>query len=209
MKAWMLRSERPRLLTYCRSPDSAQTSGTAGRCHSSGSWVCTCLEEIRREGTASFLGYGLGLWARLTCRQDELPILGHFDGGGHSGHLKVLDELDPALDVWRETSLQKRLNIRPIIQSVVLKKTNICLTYRHLSSVTVFSSDLTATVTKGQRSVWFCTKMTNLIKAIYDRKCVVVFHLVKRKLKGPGLRCAVETNGAADLWGWASLSTSC
>lgn len=31
------------LLTYRLNPDSAQTSGTTGRCHSSESWVCKCL----------------------------------------------------------------------------------------------------------------------------------------------------------------------
>lgn len=41
--------------------------------------------------------------APLTRSQDELAVLGHLDGGGHSWHFKVLDELNPALDVCRGT----------------------------------------------------------------------------------------------------------
>lgn len=37
--------------------------------------------------------------SHLTCCQDEVPVPGHFDGGRHCGHLKVLNELNPALDV--------------------------------------------------------------------------------------------------------------
>ena len=36
----------------------------------------------------------------LTCSKYELPIPWHFDGGAHRGHVEVLDELNPALNVW-------------------------------------------------------------------------------------------------------------
>lgn len=93
-------------LTYCQNPDSAQTSVTAGRCRSSGSEVCTCLEQ--RGNTEWNLFCSVTCCAssqknehELTCSQDELAVLGHLDWGGHSWHFKVLDELNPALDVWR------------------------------------------------------------------------------------------------------------
>lgn len=41
---WRLYNKRICLLTYHLNPDSAQTSGTVGRCHSSESWVCKCLK---------------------------------------------------------------------------------------------------------------------------------------------------------------------
>lgn len=99
------------LLTYHLNQDSVQISGTIGKCHSSESWVCKCLKRVEEEDKTQKVKWLCDLaWmkvrrntvisARLTCCQDKLTVLRYFDGGAHCGHLKVLDELNPALDVW-------------------------------------------------------------------------------------------------------------
>lgn len=108
-------------LTYHLNQDSAQTSGTTGRCHSSESWVCKCL-KLTGNNKSREQSWRLVLiddfyrrlaeklsTARLTCCQDELTIPWHFDRGAHCGHLKVLDELDPALDVWGVVNRKVRI----------------------------------------------------------------------------------------------------
>lgn len=87
-------------------------------------------EGIYSEATAFLFCYQLcfrssHLWmkndettrAPLTCSQDELAVLGHLDGGGHSWHFKVLDELNPALDVCKGTFCFCFLNCHDVILS--------------------------------------------------------------------------------------------
>lgn len=90
----------------------------------------------------------------LTCCQDELTIPWHFEWGCHCGHLEVLNELNPALDVWGGKNIrQKRLNnykrLEKTKQSALLKQW--WWTHRHLSFEAASSSDLTATANDKTR----------------------------------------------------------
>ncbi|KAF3844606.1 hypothetical protein F7725_007769, partial [Dissostichus mawsoni] len=52
---------------------------------------------------------------------DELPIPGHFDGGAHCGHLKVLDELNPALNCfWCQRLFLEDLDWRSLCDTLVV-----------------------------------------------------------------------------------------
>lgn len=174
------------LLTYYLNPDSAQTSGITGRCHSSESWVCKCLKLMENKNRQKkwsnnlntlrglFWLVSLALFQKVfmknyaqlvfTCRQDELTIPRHFDRGAHCGHLKVLDELNPALDVWGKIMNQKVIIMtsisKTIKQSVMLKLQRS--THQHLSFVTVSSFGLTATALKTERWLEFCMLINNI-----------------------------------------------
>lgn len=56
--------------------------------------------------------------ARLTCCQDELTVPRHFDRGAHCGHLKVLDELNPALDVCAGKKIKVRMMIYIFLKTI-------------------------------------------------------------------------------------------
>lgn len=88
-----------------------------------------------------------------------------------------------------------------MIQSAVLKEIYV-ETHRHLSSVTVFSSDLTATVTKKRsevRLIWHQDddKRSKIQSSKHiSLKMCVCLSSHEAQSKGPGLRCAVENNGS-------------
>lgn len=71
-----------------------------------------CCERKKKE--ESCVNHCMKCWGKtshLTCCQDEVAIPGYFDRGGDCRHLKVLNEFNPALDVWGGNSAWKRLNI--------------------------------------------------------------------------------------------------
>lgn len=81
--------------------------------HSSELWVCMFLRgKYSQWAFSSFCSDKLqeGFLKPkdgLTCCQDELTVSGRFDRGAHCGHLKVLNEFNPPLDVWKRKRKRK------------------------------------------------------------------------------------------------------
>lgn len=79
-----------------------------------------------------------GMRCHLTCCQDEVTVPGYLDGGRDCGHLKVLNQLNPALHVWGGISE----HTGSILACIQIKETNADKTMATNSPTSFFWSCL-------------------------------------------------------------------